>query len=180
MSETETIMILAVLKAAYPHAYKGMKKADGEAMVKLWHMQMASDSFEEVQAAVHSLIATRTEGYSPTIGEVKEQIAKLHRSKELSESAAWSLVSKACSNGLYGYREEFAKLPPEVQNVVGSPEQLKEWAAMDAETVQSVVASNFMRNYRVTQQRAKETAMLPQNVKQFIAGVTDSMKMLTE
>ena len=56
----------------------------------------------------------------------------------------------------------------------------KEWAAMDVDTVQSVVASNFMRNYRATQQREKEISLLPQNVQEMLAGVAGSLKMLEE
>lgn len=180
MTRDDVIMILATLKAAYPHAYKGMTRRDGEALVNLWQRQFADEDPNAVQAAVDALIATRTAGYSITPGEVKEKLHALRTVNELNESDAWALVSKACSNGLYGYREEFAKLPPEVQRAVGAPEQLREWAMMDSDTVQSVVASNFMRNYRATQQRTKEMAMLPQTVQQMLSGVADSMKMMNE
>lgn len=178
MTRDETIMILSTLKAAYPHAYKGMSRRDGEALVNLWERQFAGEDPQAVAAAVDALISTRTAGYSITPGEVKEQLQKLRTVNQLSEADAWAMVSKACSNGIYGYREEFAKLPPEVQKAVGRPEQLREWAMMDTEAVQSVVASNFMRSYRTAQQREKEKAMLPQNVQEMLAGVADGMKML--
>ena len=180
MTYNETLMVLAVLKAAYPHAFKDMRRADGEAMAKLWQLQFDAEPFTDVQAAVNALISTRTVGYSPTIGEVKEKLHQMRSRSELTDSDAWAMVAKACTNGIYGYREEYAKLPPEVQAAVGAPEQLREWAVMDTETLQSVVASNFMRSYRTTRQRAKETAMLPQNVRDLLTGVSDSMKMLKE
>ena len=89
--------------------------------------------------------------------------------------SAWALVSKACSNGIYGYREEFAKLPPEVQRAVGAPEVLREWAMMESDTVQSVIASNFQKNYRATQERQKELEKLPQNVRDMLAGVAGNL-----
>lgn len=180
MTTEETIMILAVLKAAYPHAYKDMKKSDGEAMVKLWQMQFANESFQEVTAAVNALIAVRTVGYSPTIGEVKERLYRLKNRNELSEAEAWAMVQKALSNGYYGYMKEWEKLPPEVQRAVGQPEQLREWAQMDVETVQSVVASNFMRSYRVMKDRAKEIEKLSENVREMLGNVAEGMKMLPE
>lgn len=180
MTKEETTLILAVLKAAYPHSFKGLKYADGVAMLNLWHMQFQGELYPDVEAAVNSLIATRTVGYSPTVGEVKEKLLALRSANALGESEAWALVSRACRNGLYGYKEEFAKLPPEVQRAVGMPEQLREWAAMDVDTVQSVVASNFMRNYRARQAREKEQAMLPESVRQMIGGVADGMKMLPD
>lgn len=180
MTTDETLAVLAILKAAYPHSFKGMKEADGWAMVNLWQMQFADVSAQEVTAAVNALISTRTAGYSPTIGEVKEKMHTLRSATALSEQDAWALVSKACRNGYYGYKEEFAKLPPEVQRAVGQAEQLRDWAIMDVDTFQSVIGSNFMRNYRASQAREKEMQMLPQSVREMIGGVADNMKMLSE
>ena len=177
MTKAETVRILAVLKAAYPHAFKNLTKADAEAMLNLWAMQFEADSADLVAAAVNALISSRQAGYSPTIGEVKAQMQKLTAKEELSEAAAWALVSKACANGIYGYREEFAKLPEAVQRAVGAPEQLKAWAMMDEDTVESVVASNFKRSYRADQERQKENEMLPKEVKDMLSGVADQMRI---
>ena len=178
MDRAETSEILAVLKAAYPDSFKTLKMRDGLAMIGLWQSMFADESYEAVKAAVLTLIATREAGYSPTVGEVKKKMQTLRDQGELTEQAAWALVSKACQNGLYGYREEFAKLPPEVQRAVGAPEQLRAWAAMDADTVQSVVASNFMRGYRTQAAREKELAMLPGEIRNLLNGVADNLKMI--
>jgi hypothetical protein len=180
MNTDETLAILSVLKAAYPHSYRGMKETDGWAMVNLWQVQFADVPAQEVAAAVNALIATRTAGYSPTIGEVKEQLQRIRQSGELDEIAAWALGSRACSNGLYGYREEYEKLPPEVQRAVGRPEQLKEWAQMDVETVQSVVASNFQRSYRTAIARQRDFEKLPASVQDTVLQISAGMKMLKE
>lgn len=171
MNIEQTAMVLSVLKAAYPHAFKDMSKKDGEAMLNLWAGMFAEDSYAEVNSAVGALIATRTAGYSPTVGEVKEQLHRLKHSNDIDEASAWALVSKACRNSSYHSREEFDKLPPEVQAAVGSPEQLKQWAGMDAETVESVVASNFKRSFRVNAQRAAEVSKLPPQIRQMIGGI---------
>lgn len=178
MTREETAEILAVLKAAYPESFKAIKMRDGLAMIGLWQNMFENDSYDIVKAAVMALIATRKVGYSPTVGEVKEKIQSFRERGNLTEQAAWALVAKACRNGLYGYREEFYKLPPEVQRAVGSPEQLHAWAAMDADTVESVVASNFMRSYRVFAAREMEREMLPESVRNVIGPLADGMKMI--
>ena len=177
MTEDEATLVLATLKAAYPHAFRDTTKKDATAMIRLWARMFAEDSYSEVDAAVGALIATRTDGYSPTIGEVKTKLQDLRAPESLTEQEVWSLVSRACTNGLYGYEKEFAKLPPDVQRVVGRPEQLREWAIMEAETVQSVVASNFMRSFRASQARKKEAAMLPPSVRGLISGLADSLQL---
>ena len=175
MDRQQTMIILSVLKAAYPHAFQNMSKKDGEAMLNLWATMFTDESYEEVNAAIWALISTRTVGYSPTIGEVKEQIRRLHHHADIDEAGAWALVSKACRNSSYHSREEFAKLPPEVQRAVGSPEQLKQWAGMDAETVESVVASNFKRSFRVQTERAAEVEKLPPQIRDMLGNVSTKM-----
>jgi len=48
---------------------------------------------------------------------------------------------------------------------VGSPNQLRAWALMDEETVQSVVASNFQRSYKAIAAKQKEQAALERKLK---------------
>lgn len=187
MDRNEAIKILTVLKAAYPHSFKNadgkpIPQKDAEALIQLWQTMFAAESYEQVNAAVAALISTRKEGYTPTIGEVKERLAfaREQASGGISEQEAWAMVEKACRNGLYGYQKEFDALPPEVRRAVGAPEQLKAWAAMDAETVNSVVASNFMRNYRTQKQRDKERAMLPPSVLETISLAANNLKMIGE
>ena len=182
MDRNETVKILTVLKAAYPHSFKDLPRRDAEAMIDLWQKMFETEPYTNVNAAVSALIATRKEGFTPTIGEVKERLAfaKEQASGALSEQAAWALVEKACRNGLYGYQKEFEKLPAEVQRAVGAPEQLRAWAMMDSEVVNSVVSSNFMRNYRTQKQREKECAMLPPSVLEAISLVGNNLKMIGE
>lgn len=165
MNTRETQGILAMIKAAWPNFYRDLPKADLMAAVNLWQVQFADYDVRLVKAAVHALIATRTEGFPPTIGAVKEQIGKLTAPQQYSEAEAWALVSRAARNGAYGYRQEFDKLPPEIQRVVGRAEQLRAWALMEADEVESVVASNFMRAYRSAAAKEKEECALPQLVR---------------
>lgn len=178
MDRVETAKILSVLKAAYPHSFKDLTKRDAESVLDLWAAMFSEEPYEAVSAAVYALIAVRKDGYSPTVGEVKERLDMLKSGDDLPEQSAWALVSKACRNGLYGYRKEFDRLPPDVQRAVGAPEQLRAWARMDAETVESVVASNFLKNYRAQRSREKEAAKLPPEIRKMIGGIAQELKLL--
>ncbi len=178
MIADETLKILAILKAAYPHSFKDLTKRDAEAMIDLWTTMFAAESYEEVNAAVAALISTRAVGFSPTIGEVKEKLHSLKTVGELSEQEAWAMVAKACCGSPKGYHYLFDKLPVDVQRAVGSPDQLREWGMIDTETLQSVVASNFMRSFRTMRERNKEWSMLPQSVQKMLTGITGEIKMI--
>lgn len=174
MTREETIKILAVLRAAYPRFYAGMGKAELENIVSLWQGSFA-EPYSMVSASVKILIESDEKGFPPVIGQVKAKIRLLTQREDMTEAEAWSMVSKAVRNGLYGSAEEFDKLPPPLQKLVGSPSQLRERAMMDSETVNSVVASNFQRSYKVIAAREAEVAKLPEDVRQLVGLLGGSM-----
>ena len=83
---------------------------------------------------------------------------------------AWSLVRRAIQNSLYHADEEYSKLPPIVQKAVGSPDNLRGWAAMDAATVSSVTASNFIRTYSSEVEQAAYLEKIPGDVRDLLTG----------
>lgn len=176
MNLPQTKIVLGVLYAAFPAFYKDIKPEAINSIANLWREMFADDDYELVMKAVHALITTKIDNFPPTIGAVKEQIVKIKRPQQMSEMEAWSLVNKACRNGSYAATEEFNKLPETVQRAIGSADQLRVWAQMDEETVNSVVASNFMRAYKTKQAQKKEMDMLPNEVKNYMGAVAEKMK----
>lgn len=177
MNSKDAKMILALLQTEYPQSFSKLDDLHIRAKANLWAELFADDPPQLVLAAVKSIVAGEAREFAPSAGEIKTKMHDLTSEPTISETEAWALVSKACANGIYGYEAEFAKLPPDVQAAVGRPEQLKEWGMMDAETVQSVVASNFMRGFKAVQKREKEIAMLPDSVKTLIGGVADKLML---
>lgn len=179
MTAEDTAEIMTLLQAEYPGSFSKLDERQMGLKLELWIREFEADEFNLVYAAVRLLMKENRE-FAPNIGQIRDKMALLLTPDELDETQAWALVAKACTNGLYGAQKEFDKLPPEVQRVVGSPEQLKAWAGMDAETVQSVVASNFRRSFRVRQSREKELAMIPADIRAMIQGTATGMQMIGE
>lgn len=177
MTREETLAIMGVLKAAYPNFYKGMGRADAEGIVDLWSSMFDQEPAQLVAMAVKAHIANDKNGYPPHIGAIKEAIVKLRTPEEMTEQEAWGLVLKALRNGIYGAQKEFDALPPLVQRLVGSPTQLKEWAMMDGDAVNSVVASNFQRSYKVRSASEREMLALPADVRQAMQALGGGMTM---
>lgn len=177
MTHEETIKILAVLKRGYPNFYNGMEKDDLDGIVALWETIFLDDTYSVVSAAVIAQIAANPSSYPPSIGTIKDAVAKLTTPQEMSEMEAWGYVERALRNSCYNSISEFAKLPEDVQHVVGSPRQLQEWATMEIGTVQSVVQSNFMRSYRARAKSNREAACLPKAVKDMAAKLAGGMTL---
>ena len=161
MTVEETAKILTLIQVEYPHSFAKLDERQMALKAELWEREFKEDPVEQVYTAVRMLFESGMP-YAPNIGDIRKKMQILRQPDgELTEAEAWAMVSKACRNGSYGYMEEFAKLPPEVQRAVGRPEQLKEWAAMDEDVVQSVIASNFMRSYKAVAARKKEEDLYP-------------------
>lgn len=167
MTKLEIAELMTILQANYPDSFKGQSDAVVGAKVALWHDFFKDIPKEVVSAAVKAFIANDTRGFMPNIGQINEQIHKLTNNETLTEGEAWGLVSSALRNSAYNSREEFEKLPERIRRLVGSSNQLREWALMDAETVNSVVSSNFQRAFRARQKNDIEYQRLPADVKQF-------------
>ena len=177
MTYDETLTIMSVLKAAYPNYYKDMRRSDADAIVALWVEMFKDDPVEIVAVAVKAHIATDKKGFPPHIGAIKEAIVKLNTSDEMTELEAWALVNKATKNSTWNAKEEFDKLPPVIQRLVGSPQQLRDWAAMPADTINSVVASNFQRSYKARAANEREFLALPSDVKETMMALAAGMQM---
>ena len=76
MTREETIKVLAILKAAYPNAYKNMTREEANGTVTVWAMQFATFPVELVLLAVNKIIATST--FAPAISEVKDKIRGMY------------------------------------------------------------------------------------------------------
>lgn len=175
MTRDGVIKIMSVLRGAYPQFYRDISKAEALDTINLWADMFANDDAALVGAAVKSLIEGDEKGFPPTIGQIKAKIRLLTGSRELTESEAWARVAAAVRNGIYNSQEEFDKLPPTMQRIVGSPAQLREWATMDSQTLHSVVASNFQRSYKAISAKEREIAKLPADVRQMVAQIAPPM-----
>ena len=159
MTIQETAAIFRILQGAYP-SWKPNKDT-----LAAWSALFVDEPVEIVVAAVKAFIASDVKGFAPSIGQIKSIIHT--PPDELSESEAWTLVYKAIQNGIYGCIVEFDKLPPLIQKVVGDPMQINAWAQLP-DGVSTVVASNFMRNYRTELERQRTDAAIPKDVKKVL------------
>ena len=159
MNKAETMKALSTIQEVYPHFMDGRTP---EKTADIWQKLFASEPYAIVSAAIVAFITSDTRGFPPNIGQIKEKIAQM-RDDEPDEIQAWALVCKAMS---CASRAEFAKLPPLIQQCVGSPETLIEWGNTDIGIVDTVTAAAFMRTYRARAQKQREYGKLPEFARQ--------------
>lgn len=173
MTRQEALAVMAMLKTAYPNFYKDLSKEDVNAAVNLWATMFSEEPIQVVTEAIKTLMCTLK--YPPTIADVKEKIVAIMHPEVMTEMEAWQKVRRAIS--YYNADEKFAQLPPVIQKIVGSPNTLREWAQMEADIVDSVIQSNFMRSYKAKMKQEKEYAMLPESTRQLIQSIAVNRDM---
>jgi len=164
MTRAEIKQVLAIIGVYYPNYHPENK----DLAVNAWHEVLGDLSYGQISIALKIYARTNTSGFAPTPGQLIDCIS----TKEDSPEEAWAMVSKALSNGIYGFREEYDKLPPMIQKAVGKAENLREWAMMDSSTVQSVIHSNFLRAYNTQSERETTLKKLPQDMRELIESTT--------
>jgi hypothetical protein len=94
------------------------------------------------------------------------------------EMEAWGIVLKAIQNSNYRAQELFDAFPLVIKQIVGSPNQLREWAQMESSVVNSVIQSNFMRSYTAKSKAEKEYAALPESSKVLLCNEAQGQRLL--
>lgn len=164
----EIIMIMT-------YTYSNYKPIDIKATVDIWASILAPYQFEGIKAALHAYILSDTKGFAPSPGQLIDQIPV--KKFDMTELEAWGIVNKAIANSNYHAKEEFEKLPIVIQKTIGRSDVLKEWARMDMDTVQSVIQSNFIRNYRTILQREKDIGKLPVKLRELLEITGEKMSL---
>ena len=177
MTKNETLQILNILKIAYPTFYKNISKQEALDIVDLWSNMFEGDDVLLVISAVKAFIATDDKGYPPVIGVIKKKMRELSQPKTMSEMEAWHLVKKAASNSAYHAKEEFDKLPPTIQKIIGDYRTLKDWGCMDMDKFDTVLQSNFIKFFKINSEKEKEYMALPLSVRNFQKGIDYEMEM---
>jgi hypothetical protein len=164
LTREETVKIIRIMSDCYPN-YKPNNLSE---TIDVWQMMLDEYSYNQVSIALKAYVTSDTSGFAPSVGEIVAKIQLVSQPQELDGMTAWGLVSKALRNGTYGAVEEFKKLPPLVRQAVGMPDNLKNWATSDYQTIETVIQSNFLRTYETAVKRANEINRMPDNIKSLI------------
>lgn len=153
-------------------AYPNYNPQDKTIAVDVWLMALEEYSEKDVINAFKAYMKNNKTGFAPCPGQIVDEIYKTSKPEEMNAEQAWSLVNAALGNSAYEAAEEFAKLPPLVQEAIGQPNLLRTWGT-DDNFNQTVVMSNFMRTYNTVLKRQEERDKLPPEMRRMIEKVNE-------
>lgn len=155
---------------------------DQDAAYDLWASAFRDDPFELVQTAVMALIQTDPGEFRPTIAKVRRKMHDMVYGRSISETEAWLLVKNSLNEAqqgpetLRGAKSAWQKLPEDIRKLV-TPKQLLDWNSVEAETLDTVIQSNFMRSYRDIRDRRYEKEAMSASLLRQVKAIEASSKV---
>ena len=163
MTRDEVKKIVLIIKKTYPNWQEANMKDDKTfaELLDIWAAIFRDDDYKAIEAGLFNYIQNDTSGFAPAPGQIRSGVRQMAEAYDDTEDAIAEL-RRALKNSNYGYREEFAALSPSLQRAVGQAENLRAWAALPTNELESVALSHVRRAYRNIKQQEKQLrTMLP-------------------
>lgn len=175
MTEAEVGKLIVLMKEYYPN---DKESSTLQARIKAWHKILSDITYRDAEIGLMAFVSQDLKGFAPTVAQLIDKINSVKNPAiaEMTEMEAWNLVRKAVGNSSYNSEAEYNKLPDILKRIVGSPNQLKDWAMTDIKELNTVIQSNFMRSYNAKASKQKEYEALPSSIKNYIGAVINKME----
>lgn len=169
MTYDETLVLMGIMKTAYPDYYKAMRRTEADKTVALWAELLEPFPFEICAFAVKRLIAESP--YPPKISDVMQRVKETIQAGEDTAGDAWNALQKAASRASVVTAEEFKALPPEVQRFCGSLSGLLELGMLDSGTFNTVTRGQFLKTYEGMKRSRETVEAMPESVRALVASL---------
>ena len=167
MTREETVELLMTIRAVYPNF--NVKPAEMTPTTNAWHLMLEEYPAQAVMGALKVYIKTNNTGFAPSVSQLIGNMYAVKSNENLSEGEAWALVKKAIQDGNYHADERFDELPPLVQKAVGTSNMIRQWAMCESSEVNTVIMSNFQRNYKTILARQEFEDRVPEALVEKVA-----------
>ena len=164
MTREETKMIIKMLSSVYINEFSKLTEEKVLQMIDVWTMLLEDEDANKIATVTKTYLKSNPNAFMPTPAMLINMAYEMFAPKGMTEQEAWNVVYKAICNSGYNSQSEYDKLPLELKQLC-NPSQLREWASMDKDTLNSVVASNFMRSFKVREKQRMDYDKLPTETK---------------
>jgi len=165
MTRDETKQLLFAINSLYVN-FTIKSSEDLTNKTNIWFFVLEEFELADIMQAFKIYATCDNKGFPPTAGQLIDKIYTVENLNELTEFEAWAMVSKAISRSGYHSIDEFSRLPEIIQRAAGRSENLKNWSQLACDEVETVIQSNFIRNYRLELQKKSTFERLPKDIKE--------------
>lgn len=176
MNKQETTQIITLLAGNYD-SIANKSQLQKQMMLNTWYECLKDLDYKLVLGAVKKTIIESQ--YTPTIADIRKNAIDLTNPTEYNALEDWNECYKMISRGAYMTQEEFDTYNDICKKFVGSLQQLRDYAMTDCEVINTVVKSNFLKQYDIIKKRENQQKILPENMKKEINSLqNNAIKMI--
>lgn len=176
MNRQETKMIIGMLGAVYVNEFSRLNDEQVSQMIDVWSTLLEDEEANKIATVTKAYLKSNTNAFMPTPAMLINLAYDLFTPQGMTEQEAWNTLYKAICNSGYNAQYEYDHLPLEIKPLC-TPSQLREWGMMNIETLNTVVASNFMRSFKAKEKQRTDYAKLPNETKSLISELNVNMKL---
>lgn len=172
MTRDECKKLLMVINSTYP----SFKVENATETLNMWHSFLEDYSYEQIMQGLKIYVATSGSDFAPSISKLISMSRKPNELTQTDEGAIWREIRPCIRRGIYHAEEDFENLSPMAKRVVGEPSQLREWAMLESEVIDSVIQSNMKNRIKDIQRRDLEISAMPIEIQTMIQNTIEMKK----
>lgn len=176
MKKSETIQIISLLAGNYESIANKSDKQK-QLMINAWQECLGDLDYNLVVGAVKKTMIENP--YPPTVADIRKNSVEISDPVTYDPLEDWDECYKMISKGSYMTQEEFETYSPICKRFVGSLQQLRNYAMTECDVINTVVKSNFLKQYEIIKKQEREQKLLPEKMKNRIQELqANSVKMI--
>ena len=163
MKKSETIQIISLLAGNYESIANKSDKQKS-LMINSWQECLKDLDYPVVLQSIKKIMIESV--YPPTIADIRKNVVDIINPIEYDPLEAWNECYSMISRGNYMTQEEFEQYSPVCKKFIGSINQLRNYAMVETDTINTVVKSNFLKQYEILKNRERQESVLPIDMKE--------------
>lgn len=170
MTKEETGKFLIMLAESYRDFKPSPMK------VEIYHETLGDINFSLIQKALAKILMSEESNFAPSIATIRRTcLSMVKPESEITASEGWGEVTRAISN--FGWSRETEALAS-MSEVTRRVCKMLNWQEICQSEELGVIRGQFMKMYSQVAEREKQDALIPANMKNLIAGITNKMEVL--
>lgn len=158
MIKEDVIKLLTIIEATYP----SFKVQDRASVLEAWSVILEPYDAEAIRDALVTYTRTNPSKFAPSPAELIGMANRFDTGNDISMEERIAHIRKAVSNSNYNSKYEFDRLDKLEQRAVGSPDNLRAWANLDMDELETVVFSGVRKSLARAERTENELAALPE------------------
>jgi Loader and inhibitor of phage G40P len=153
--------------------FPNMQEKNMQPTAALWEKAFSDMDYPTAEKALIKVLSTSR--FFPTVADIREAAAQINQPRIMDAMEAWGLIVQAIRKyGMYRQKEGLDSLPDDVRAMANR----FTWRELCLNENPDTMRAQFRMAWETQSKRENEMRQIPQEIRQYIEGTVNSMKLL--